>query len=158
MRAALLAAVLAPALSSQTHAAPGDQGPTVSRGMLFAVDPVLGQAYVGSPAAVDQPSAPGGSISVLSLASRREIGSIPYTVAPSAIGVNPLTGLVYIANKTQDSITVIHGPTLRLVTTARVSGGPQVLLVEPSSGKLYVGLVGKNPSACWTSPRWPQLV
>jgi DNA-binding beta-propeller fold protein YncE len=140
LRAALLAAALAPGLSTQTHAAPADPKPSIAPNLLFAVDPVLGQAYVGSPGSEDPPSASGGSISVLNLASRREIGSIPQTVPPSAIDVNPLTGLVYIASKTQDTITVIHGPTLRLVSTTRVTGGPQALLVEPSSGKLYVGL------------------
>jgi DNA-binding beta-propeller fold protein YncE len=137
VRAAVFAAALAPMLSSSARADPSDPNAGASRSVIFAVDPVLGQAYLTMP---DSEDLTDGAISVLSLASMREIGSIPYAVPPSAIGVNPLTGLVYISNKVADTITVVHGPTLRVVTTARISGGPQVLLLEPNSGKLYVGL------------------
>jgi hypothetical protein len=137
VRAALLAAALAPALASPTRAAPSDADSVFARSVVFAVDPVLGQAYLAPSVSEDQPE---GSIAVISLASRREIGSIPYTVAPSAVAVNPVTGLVYIASKAQDTISVVHGPTLRVVTTAKISGGPQVLLLEPASGRLFVGL------------------
>jgi DNA-binding beta-propeller fold protein YncE len=137
VRAALFAAVLAPVLGSPTQAAPSDADSSFARSVIFGVDPVLGQAYFAPAVSEDQPE---GSITVLSLASRREIGSIPYTVPPSAIAVNPLTGLVYIASKAQDTISVVHGPTLRVVTTAKISGGPQVLLLEPTSGRLFVGL------------------
>jgi DNA-binding beta-propeller fold protein YncE len=137
VRAAFLTAALVPALAGTTRAAPTDADSSFARSIIFAVDPVLGQAYLASAVSEDRPE---GSIAVLSLASRREIGSIPYTAAPSAVAVNPITGLVYIASKTQDTISVVHGPTLRVVTTAKISGGPQVLLLEPTSGRLFVGL------------------
>jgi DNA-binding beta-propeller fold protein YncE len=136
--AVTFAAALAQMLSAPAGADPVGPDAAASRPVIFAVDPVLGQAYITLPGPVDQTD---GSISVFSLATRQEIGSIPYyTAPPSAISVNPLTGLVYVANAVQDTITVVHGPTLRVVTTARVTGGPQVLLLEPNSGKLYVGL------------------
>jgi len=137
VRAAMLAAILAPALTGPTQAAPGDPGRNATRPVIFAVDPVLGQAYLTSDVGDERSEQ---SISVMNLASRRTVGSIPYTVPPSAISVNPLTGLVYVANSALDTITVIHGPTLRVVTTARISGGPQVLLLEPTSGRLFVAL------------------
>ncbi len=137
VRAAMFAAILLPALSGRTQAAPGDQGINASRPVIFAVDPVLGQAYLATGVTDERPE---HAISVMNLATRRAVGSIPYTMPPSAISVNPLTGLVYVANSALDTITVIHGPTLRVVTTARVSGGPQVLLLEPASGKLFVAL------------------
>ena len=121
VRAAMLAAILAPALTGPTQAAPGDPGRNASPPVIFAVDPVLGQAYV-APGVADERSE--RSISVMNLASRRATGSIPYTVPPSAISVNPQTGLVYVANSALDTITVIHGPTLRVVTTARVKRWP----------------------------------
>lgn len=137
LRAALITAVLSPPMVFSARAETEDRPLTANRPILFAVDPVLGQAYVTAPGATGSADQ---SISVRSLATRQEIGTIPYSIPPSAMSVNPLTGLVYIANRAQDTVTVIHGPTLRVVSTARVSGGPQALLVEPTAGRLYVGL------------------
>ncbi|MFN0071515.1 MAG: hypothetical protein ACKVVP_08525 [Chloroflexota bacterium] len=137
LRAALIAVSLTPAFSVPSKAAPVQLETAPTQAIIFAVDPVLGQAYLALP---DHEETSEHAISVRSLASSREIGSIPYSVPPSALSVNPLTSLIYIANKTQDTVTVVHGPTLRVVTTARIAGGPQILLVEPAAGRLYVGL------------------
>lgn len=113
------------------------QIPTRARAVALAIDPVARRAYVVQHSGPDPAF---GSVNVLDLATRREIATLPTVGDPASIAASPLTGLVYVANGSADSIAVFHGPTLRPVATVPLDGGPRHLLVEPSIGRLYVAL------------------
>jgi YVTN family beta-propeller protein len=54
-----------------------------------------------------------------------------------AIGVNPATGHVYVANYYSNTITVLNG--IEVIGTLAVGAGPQTIAVNPATGLVYVG-------------------
>jgi len=107
------------------------------RPSTVAIDPVASRAYIGN-RGVNASS--GHTVSVIDLVTRTELGTIPVGERPAGIATNPASGLVYVANHADDSLTVFHGPSLRMVATIPLSGGPRSVLVDPNAGRVYVSL------------------
>jgi YVTN family beta-propeller protein len=57
---------------------------------------------------------------------------------PFAIGVNPSTGRVYVANVNSDTVSVIDGATNTVVATVAVGNYPTGVGVNPSTDRVYV--------------------
>ena len=63
--------------------------------------------------------------------------SVPTGNNPHAIGVNPVTNRVYVANAGDGTLTIIDGATHSAMTIA-VGSNPQALVVNPVTNKVYV--------------------
>lgn len=59
---------------------------------------------------------------------------------PTGIAVNPVTGLVYVANMGAGTVAVLDGATERLVTTIAVGPAPTGIDVNPRTNQVYVAL------------------
>ena len=57
---------------------------------------------------------------------------------PTAIAVNVVTNMIYVANQTDGTVTVIDGATFTVVTTVTVGALPMQLALNPVTDKLYV--------------------
>ncbi len=70
-------------------------------------------------------------------------GSSSYSIA-----VNPVTNMVYVANKNSNSVTVINGATgstvATVATTIGVGTSPVALAVNPVTNMIYVANYGSN--------------
>jgi YVTN family beta-propeller protein len=56
---------------------------------------------------------------------------------PDAVAVNPVTNKIYVANYSNNSVTVIEGAT-NATTTVGVGSSPRTLAVNPVTNKIYV--------------------
>lgn len=120
------------ALEAATHIALAALRPST-----LAIDPVASRAYIGNRGAN---ASSAHTVSVIDLVTRSELGTVPVGDRPAGIATNPSSGLVYVANHADDSLTVFHGPSMRMVATIPLAGGPRSVLVDPNAGRLYVSL------------------
>lgn len=58
-------------------------------------------------------------------------------LGPKAIGINPNTGYVYVANSGEGSVTILQGTSV--VTTVGTGNSPRSVGVNPATGYIYVG-------------------
>jgi YVTN family beta-propeller protein len=65
--------------------------------------------------------------------TRIAVGSIP-----CAIAVNAQTGMVYVVNYGDDSVSVIDGRTEKAVTVIHVGSHPQAIAVDDRVNRIYV--------------------
>src|SRR5580658_7200006 len=63
--------------------------------------------------------------------------------SPTAIAVNPATDMIYVANKSDDTVSIINGAT-NAITTVAVGTSPSALAANPNTGKTYVANYGSN--------------
>jgi YVTN family beta-propeller protein len=79
------------------------------------------------------------SVTAPMTAGPAEFVTITATVglAPKAIGINPNTGYVYVANSDEGSVTILQGTAV--VTTVSVGDSPRSIGVNPATGNVYVG-------------------
>jgi DNA-binding beta-propeller fold protein YncE len=101
----------------------------------IGVNPITGLVY----AAIDSESEAGWSVKVIS--GTQLIATLP-TASPSAIGINPKTGYVYVTNYGSKSVTIISGTTT--VTTVTVGTQPAAIGVNPNTGYVYVANKGSD--------------
>ena len=116
-----------------------------------ALDPVTGKVYV-TPAAMPAPQQP-GVVAEIDVATHAIVG-IPVPDRVSDIAVNPVTNRIYAGAASRAEVYVIDGAT-RAVTTLAMSGGfgPQAVLVNPATNKVYVATRGFIPGAtCCPQP------
>ena len=57
---------------------------------------------------------------------------------PEGVGVNPTTDRVYVANKFDDTVSVIDGASNTVIATVPVGDLPQGVAVNPTSNRIYV--------------------
>src|SRR5215212_1960179 len=101
---------LHPVASAAESALPGSAETIHSRSIVFAVDPVVGQAYLSAP---DAKPGQAHSLSIVNLGTGLPAGQVGVPSAPSAISVNPFSGLVYLASKTDNTVSILHGASQR---------------------------------------------
>jgi YVTN family beta-propeller protein len=65
-------------------------------------------------------------------------------VGPDAVGVDPSTDAVYVANVADDTVSVINGATNSVVRILAVGSSPESLAVEPSTDSIYVANFGDD--------------
>ncbi|WP_328606136.1 YncE family protein [Amycolatopsis sp. NBC_00345] len=58
--------------------------------------------------------------------------------APSAVAVNPVTGLVYVTDATSGSVAVLDPGSARLIAAIPVGGAPSDVAVDPATNRVYV--------------------
>src|SRR5437660_8396887 len=66
---------------------------------------------------------------------------------PAAVGVNPNTNKIYVANDITNNVSVIDGTTNSVVSTIPVLDFPQGVGVNPKTNTVYVSNSGKSPGA-----------
>jgi len=73
------------------------------------------------------------------------------------VAVNPVTNKVYVANNSDNNVTVIDGVT-NAPTTIAAGANPRALVVNPATNKVYVANYGSanvtavTPQAAWLAP------
>jgi large repetitive protein len=138
----IAALALLPGTTAQALA-PG--GYTVTRVALasrtfgIAEDPSTGLVYVGGYGAVRGQ----GAVTVIDGASKAVEGSIAVPSTPRSIAVNPATRTIYAS--TSSGLTVIDGPTAKVLTTIPSAAGE--LAVDPATNTVYIAtrLAGSVP-------------
>ena len=63
---------------------------------------------------------------------------------PNDLKVNPLTNTVYVANRGDNTVTVIDGKTNHVATIVTVGKNPNAVSVNPSTDVAYVANRGDN--------------
>jgi DNA-binding beta-propeller fold protein YncE len=139
--AVVLSLALHPSISAADISLADPVEASPPRAIVFAVDAVVGQAYLSQPEVKPGQSY---SIAILNLGTGQPAGQVNVPTPPSSMSVNALSGLVYLANPADNSVSILHGSSQRIVSTVTVEGGPQAILVDPPSGRLFVGLAQKD--------------
>jgi YVTN family beta-propeller protein len=80
-----------------------------------------------------------GSAELVTVDERSHVSNTIATGAiPCAVGLNPVTNVVYVVNYGDNTVTVIDGAKQRVVKTLSVGEHPQAVAVDPSSNLIYV--------------------
>jgi YVTN family beta-propeller protein len=79
------------------------------------------------------------SVLVIDVARDSVINSVAVGGNPRFLAVSPRTGLLYCAEGTTRSVSVLAGDGSRLLSSLSVSRGPSALQVAPRQSRLYVG-------------------
>ncbi|BBJ28362.1 YncE family protein [Athalassotoga saccharophila] len=72
------------------------------------------------------------------------IANIPVGKWPSAIGINPKTDMIYVANSGNNTVSVINGKDNSILKTIYVGRGPWGICVDQNKNIVYVALEGLN--------------
>lgn len=78
-----------------------DQLPITYAPLLAAIDTTRGCLYATNPSA--------GQLTVVDIVNRRELGQLTVGRTPGGVGVDPVTGRVFVANEASNTVTVIKG-------------------------------------------------
>ena len=70
--------------------------------------------------------------------TRQVTATIPVGVGPSGVGVNPLTGTVYVADFGSNAVSVISGWTHTVTATIPVAYYPLYTAVTPDGSQVFV--------------------
>ena len=62
----------------------------------------------------------------------------PNAYSPSAVVVNPVTNMMYVANRNSNNVTVINGANDAVITDIPVGNYPNAMAVDPVTNKIYV--------------------
>ncbi len=80
-----------------------------------------------------------GTVSVLDSTTGYALTSpIAVGLAPNGAAYNPANGMVYIANRDSNDVSVIDGASNRVVATVAVGLSPNGVAVDPSTNRIYV--------------------
>jgi len=66
------------------------------------------------------------------------VSAVPTGAIPCAVALNPITGLVYVVNHGDDTVTAIDGANHRIIATIHVGKSPQGITVDSKSNRIYV--------------------
>jgi YVTN family beta-propeller protein len=67
------------------------------------------------------------------------IATIPVGTGPAGVGVNPTTNMIYVANFSSNTVSVIDGTINTVTATIPVGTGPIGVGVNPNTNLIYVG-------------------
>jgi YVTN family beta-propeller protein len=78
--------------------------------------------------------------------SKKLIIPVPVPVADphASLAVNPITGLVYVANRDSNTISVINGSTTSTIDTITVGETPSAIAVDPRTNLVYLANQASN--------------
>ena len=93
------------------------------------MNPTTGRVYVTNIS---------GNVSVIDGATNLVTATVPVGFNPWAVGVNPTTNRVYVANRGSKSVSVIDGATNAVTATVPVGTSPQGVGVNPITNQVYV--------------------
>ena len=86
-----------------------------------------------------------GTVSVLdSSTGEAVVPPIPVGLAPNGAAYNPANGMVYVANRDSNNVSVINTVTNQVVATIPVGNMPNGVAVDPSTDRIYVANWGSN--------------
>ena len=86
-----------------------------------------------------------GTVSVIDSATGVSLVSpIPVGLAPNGAVYNPLNGMVYVANRDSNSVSVINTTMNAVVTTIPVGSSPNGVAVNPLTNRVYVANYGSD--------------
>jgi YVTN family beta-propeller protein len=71
------------------------------------------------------------------------ITTVPTGLTPVAVAVNPVTNIIFVANRDSNSVTVINGVT-NWSGALPVGSSPVAIAVNPATNKIYVANQGGN--------------
>jgi YVTN family beta-propeller protein len=77
------------------------------------------------------------------MSDNKELINVNVGISPSAVSVNPLTNIAYVANHGDNTVSVIDGKTLS-VTSIPVGRTPMAVSVNPLTNIAYVVNRGDN--------------
>jgi DNA-binding beta-propeller fold protein YncE len=112
-------------LTGTTVALPG-------KPILAAVDGYADLVYVITTNAATAP----GSVSVIDGSSDTLLGTVAVGKGPASIDVNPATGMAYMLNTTDQTVSVLNGK--NLMATINVGKQPTQLAVDAARNRVYV--------------------
>jgi len=72
------------------------------------------------------------------------VSAVPTGAIPCAVALNPVTGLVYVVNHGDDTVTTIDGANHRIIATIKVGKSPQGIAIDSKSNRIYVANVHGN--------------
>jgi len=100
-----------------------------------------GRLYVANFTGLGMP----GTVSVLDSANGLPIASpIPVGRAPNGAAYNPINGMVYVANRDTNDVSVINTTSNAVVATIAVGSMPNGVAVNPVTNRVYVANYGSN--------------
>jgi YVTN family beta-propeller protein len=63
---------------------------------------------------------------------------------PQAIGINPVTHTIYVANTHSNNVMMIDGTNNSVIATMPAGNGPYAIAVDTAANKAYVSNMGKD--------------
>ncbi|WP_290051228.1 YncE family protein [Amycolatopsis solani] len=84
-----------------------------------------------------------GALVLPGLARAEEVRSIDLGGAPTAVAVNPVTGLAYVTDPRYGAVSVVDPKSASVVALVHVGGEPGEVAVDAKAGRIYVA----NPPA-----------
>jgi YVTN family beta-propeller protein len=91
-----------------------------------------------------------GQVSVINGSNDTLVGSVTVGVGPASVDVNPATGLAYVSNTTDGTVTVLQGNAV--ITTVTVGKNPKQLSVDPARDRVYVTNFGDGTVSAIDGP------
>jgi YVTN family beta-propeller protein len=116
--------------------------------LLASLGIILGPASAGADTLGYVPNFFENTVSVIDTVTNTEVDAdgnfangmtrIPVGVGPSAVATTPAGDFVYVANRENDSVSLIHTATHRVVATIPVGDGPSGIAMSPDGAFVYV--------------------
>ena len=84
-------------------------------------------------------------LNAISASAQFYTGTVTSGAAPAAVAANPVTDMIYVANKNSNNVTVINGATNATTTVTDPNANtPDAIAVNPVTNKIYVANSGSN--------------
>jgi YVTN family beta-propeller protein len=114
--------------------------------VVAAADPYANLIYVAIASAGTSP----GQVSVINGSNDTLVGSVAVGVGPASVDVNPATGLAYVSNSADGTVTVLQGN--QVITTVAVGKTPKQLAVDSARNRIYVTNFGDGTVSAIDGP------
>jgi YVTN family beta-propeller protein len=115
----------------------------------LTVNPTLNEAYVSDQRSYYGGPPPADELVIINTTSNSQIANVTVGAVPSGIGVNQISGRVYVDNENSDTMSVIDTSTLTLVDTIILD---PTISANPSIVTLSSGGTGTSTVAVTTYP------
>lgn len=123
--------------------------PVVGTLTALAVNPVLNEVYVSDQFSYFGGPPPADKVAILNATSNMQIASVVVGSVPSGIGIDQVSGRVYVDNESSDTMSVIDTSTLTVVDTIILD---PTISANPSTVTLASGGTGTSTVTVTTYP------
>jgi YVTN family beta-propeller protein len=123
--------------------------PAVGSLTALATNPTLNEVYVSDQLSYYGGPPPADKLVIINATSNTQIANVTVGAVPSGIGVDQISGRVYVDNENSDTMSVIDTSTLTLVDTIILD---PTISVNPSSVTLSSGGTGTSTVTVTTYP------